>query len=128
MKNITGFGGGINIMDCSASDLRKLPCRDWQEELAGICSIIIVPELKRNGMHDSGYRCMDFAAVAADGIQDGNGILFNGYIQNTPGCPRILRILFTSFLPMLKRWANISTVTPSSSMAAITFRSRFSRW
>ena len=61
MKHITEFSDGIPA-DSPATELRGLPHRNWQEDIDGISSIIIVPATKRSGLHDSGYRCMDFAA------------------------------------------------------------------
>ena len=63
MKHIREFSDGINVMKSSASDFRKLPHRNFDEPITGIESIVVVPVLKKDGLHDSGFRCMDFAAV-----------------------------------------------------------------
>ncbi len=60
-KHITEFGEGM-LADSVAHELRKLPHRDWQEDIEGITSIVIIPGLKKDGLHDSGFRTMDFAA------------------------------------------------------------------
>lgn len=60
-KHVTSFGEGMPA-DSPAAALRMLPARNWAEEVTGITSIVIVPAIKRGGVHESGYRVMDFAA------------------------------------------------------------------
>lgn len=52
---------GVNLM--TKQEFISLPHRKWDEEV--LCdSIIIIPGSgKKNELHDSGYRCMDFVAV-----------------------------------------------------------------
>ena len=61
MKHISEYGAGMPA-DSPAHELRKLPERGWQDEVCGITSIVIIPANKKGGLHDSGYRVMDFAA------------------------------------------------------------------
>lgn len=84
----------MGINDMTIEEFKSLPCRGWNEEIGIIDSLIIMPEgvssasllkykvrdwlsrhiswLKKpevyevDGMHDSGYRCMDFVAVKDD--------------------------------------------------------------
>ncbi len=47
------------------AELKALPHREWNEEI--ICEgIIILPENLSEGLHDSGYRYMDFVAIKDD--------------------------------------------------------------
>ena len=61
MKHITEFGEGIPT-DSPVTKIRELPDRQWGDEVSGITALVIVPATKRSGLHDSGYRCLDFAA------------------------------------------------------------------
>lgn len=61
MKHVTEFSAGIPV-DSPIKELRLLPHREWLEDIEGITSILIMPQTKKYGLHDSGYRCMDFAA------------------------------------------------------------------
>ena len=62
MRHIISFGDGIDA-DSPIAKLRALPHRDWMEPIRGITGLIILPQTKKYGLHDSGFRCMDFAAV-----------------------------------------------------------------
>ena len=61
MTHITEFGEGIN-RDSPVKALRELPSRKWGQPVEGITSILILPQTKKFGLHDSGYRFMDFVA------------------------------------------------------------------
>ena len=59
--HITSLSEGMDA-DSPAHKLRQLPMRQWDSRVKGVTSIVVVPAVKRGGIHDSGYRCMDFAA------------------------------------------------------------------
>lgn len=50
----------MHVNDVTIEELKKLPRRKWDEDIGIFDSLVIIPE---NEIHESGYRCMDFAAV-----------------------------------------------------------------
>lgn len=63
--DIKSFGAGIPVTS-AIKDLRKLPRRDWNVDVTGIRTLLVLPALKRGGMHDSGYRCLEVVACSRD--------------------------------------------------------------
>jgi len=52
------------VTQMTRKEFNALPSREWGEDIGPFQSLIILP---RRGLHDSGYRLMDFVAVR-DGI------------------------------------------------------------
>lgn len=49
-----------SINEWTLEELKALPSRSYGEDIGYFDSLIIIPT---DGIHDSGYRCMDFVAV-----------------------------------------------------------------
>lgn len=89
----------MNIHTMTHKDFEALPCREWDEDIGLIDSLILLP-LRR--IHDSGYRCLDFIAVKNDeatcrlsGCSDVihiEGICGFGYgwMKKYKGCPALV--------------------------------------
>lgn len=56
-----------DINEMTIKEFRNLPGRNWDEDIELFDQIIILPCTLKDGLHDSGYRLIDFVAVK-DGI------------------------------------------------------------
>ena len=54
----------MKVNEMTKKDFEALPQRNWDENIGEFTSIVIIPgNGRKEDLHDSGYRCMDFAAV-----------------------------------------------------------------
>ena len=56
----------MKAINMTRKEFDALPLRKWNENIGVFRSLVILPGRIKD-MHDSGYRCMDFAAVDKNG-------------------------------------------------------------
>lgn len=89
----------MNIQNMTQADFMKVPEIDWDKELGGFNSLIILPTRRK---HDSGYRCMYFIACrynepiarlagGSDVIHlDGIGGYGKNWLEKYRTCPQLI--------------------------------------
>jgi len=53
----------MNVNNMTRKEFDSLPSRKWGENIGKFDSLVILPGRIKDGLHDSGYRIMDFVAV-----------------------------------------------------------------
>lgn len=54
----------MNIMQMKKSDFKKLKKRSWGEDIGEFNALVLIPTRRK---HDSGFMCMEFAAIGLEG-------------------------------------------------------------
>ena len=55
----------MTVLEMTRKEFAALRHREWDEDIGPFDSLVILPGRIKDGLHDSGYRIMDFVAVKA---------------------------------------------------------------